>query len=234
MSTHAPDVVRVNDLLLTISLATGAHWPQTTGAAVQQPVLVSLAVPHNVRTAASTDDLLHTVNYSLLSNNLRNSLETKSTFASLETFAIHVFDTFLGPGSALEPPIQELHIKLVQLKPPSSAKVVGLEAAGTVLRPGEWNVSNIKHFVEDLDCHAIIGVNPPEREEKQLVRLNFCLEGCLEELRSEGVWIDFRGMTRTLYEVCALLMIIDSEHLIYITYIVYQRFLIFDFGSTCK
>jgi dihydroneopterin aldolase/2-amino-4-hydroxy-6-hydroxymethyldihydropteridine diphosphokinase/dihydropteroate synthase len=139
-------------------------------------------------------------------------LETKNTFASLEAFAIHVFDTLLGPGPIPEPPIQELHIKLVQLKPPSSAKSVGLEAAGTILRRGEWNVSDIKHFVEDLDCHAIVGVNPPEREERQLVRLNFCLEGCLEEL-SEKVWIDFRGMTRTLYEVCVFLTI-DFGHLI--------------------
>jgi dihydroneopterin aldolase/2-amino-4-hydroxy-6-hydroxymethyldihydropteridine diphosphokinase/dihydropteroate synthase len=206
MSTNVPDIVRVNDLLLTILLVTGAHWTKPAGAAVRQPVIVTLSVPHDVRPTASTDDLVHSVNYSVLSENLWNSLESKNAFLSLEDFAVHVFDTLLGAGSIH---IRELHIKIVQQKPPLHAKSVGLEAVGTVLEHGEWAVSHIKHFVEDLVCHAIVGVNPPEREEKQVVKVNFCLEGCLEHL-SENVWIDFRGLTRTLYKVCVFT--IDGSH----------------------
>lgn len=189
------DIVRVNDLLLTVSLATGAHWTQTTGAAVQQPVIVSLSVPHDVRRTASTDHLVHSVNYSVLSDHLRDSLELKNTFLSLEEFAIHMFDTLLGAESLRIP---ELRIKITQLTPPLHAKSVGLEAVGTVPRRGDWSVSHMKHFVEDLDCDAIIGVNPLEREEKQVVKVNFCLDGCFEHL-SKNVWIDLRGLTRTLH-----------------------------------
>jgi dihydroneopterin aldolase / 2-amino-4-hydroxy-6-hydroxymethyldihydropteridine diphosphokinase / dihydropteroate synthase len=224
------DIVRVNDLLLTISLATGAHWTQTTGAAVQQTVSVSLSVPLDVRKTALTDNLVHSVNYSVLSQTLRNSLESKNTFSSLEAFVIHVFHSLLGTASTR---IQELRVKVVQLKSPLHAKSVGLEAVGTVQRDGEWSVSHIKHFVENLDCHAIIGVNPLEREEKQVVKVNICLEGCLEHL-SETVWIDLRGLTRTLYNVCVFTMMDLEPHLMYTIDADYRRFLIFDFGSACR
>jgi dihydroneopterin aldolase/2-amino-4-hydroxy-6-hydroxymethyldihydropteridine diphosphokinase/dihydropteroate synthase len=196
-SLSVPDIVRVNDLLLSIALATGAHWTKSSGEAVRQPVIVSLSVSHDIRQTASTDDLVHSVNYSVLAKNLRKSLELKNIFSSLEDFAIHIFDTLLGSGSTH---VRELHIKVVQLKPPLHVKSVGLEAVGAILHGGERRFSHIKHFVEDLVCHAIVGVNPPEREEKQVVNVNFYLEGCWEHL-SENVWIDLRGLTRTLYEV---------------------------------
>jgi dihydroneopterin aldolase/2-amino-4-hydroxy-6-hydroxymethyldihydropteridine diphosphokinase/dihydropteroate synthase len=194
------DTIRVNDLLLTIRLATGAHWPQTRGA-VEQPVLVSLAIPHDVRQTAWTDHLGHSVNYSTLSKTLRHSLELKNTFDSLEAFAVHIFDTLLSTESeASESPIHELRVKIIQLKPPLHVKLTRLEAVATVVQHGSWSVSHIKHFIEDLECHTIIGVNPHERDEKQVVKLNISIEECFQDLSKEN-WVDFRGLTRALYEV---------------------------------
>lgn len=193
------DTVRVNDLLLTIALNSGAYWPQP----IQQPVLVTLTVPHDVRQAASTDDLSHSINYAALADRLRESLHPEATFGSLENFATYVFETLLESRPGATNP-STLHISITQLKSPLHSKAVGLEAnavVSAILTAPRWSVSHIRHFLKDIECHAIVGVNDCEREEKQIVKLNVSVEGCTGDLEEER-WFDFRGLTRTLYEVC--------------------------------
>lgn len=197
------DTIRVNDLLLTITLTNGAHWPQP----VQQPVLVTLSVPHDVRQTASTDDLSHSINYAALAERLRESLHPGATFGSLEGFASYIFETLLesGPGTTSS---STLHISITQLKSPLHSKAVGLVAnavLSAVLTAPRWIASHIRYFLKDIECHAIVGVNDCEREEKQIVKLNISVEGCSEDLEEEH-WFDFRGLTRTLYEVCLLVL----------------------------
>lgn len=93
----------------------------------------------------------------------------------------------------------EVHIKVVQLKSPLHTKTVGIEHVAKFQSDRSWIPSQITHFVEDLICHAIIGVNPQERVEKQNVVVNLTIESGEDGLR--GSTIDFRSLTKTLYDV---------------------------------
>ncbi|KAI0032075.1 Dihydropteroate synthase [Vararia minispora EC-137] len=72
------DSVRVEDLQLIASVADGAQWPSAAGAPEKQPILVSLEIPHDLRGAASADDISQSVNYGTLSRIL-SSLEIAVT-----------------------------------------------------------------------------------------------------------------------------------------------------------
>ncbi|KAJ6588463.1 Dihydropteroate synthase-like protein [Mycena capillaripes] len=73
-----------------------------------------------------------------------------------------------------------------------------MECVATASSGSSWAADYVKHFCEDLECSTIIGVNACEREERQNVRVNICIE------RASGVqrhnWVDFRSLTRTLHE----------------------------------
>ncbi|KAK0501533.1 Dihydropteroate synthase [Armillaria luteobubalina] len=56
-----------------------------------------------------------------------------------------------------------------------------------------------RYFCEDVECHAIIGVNPAERLEKQLVRFNISIDHP-GYLPGTGKFLDFRSLIRRLYE----------------------------------
>ena len=63
-----------------------------------------------------------------------------------------------------------------------------------------WTITRVRHFVDGLTCHAIIGVNPGEKLEKQDVVSSISIDSGKDGLQKEQ-WIDFRAIARTLYEV---------------------------------
>ncbi|KAJ6498177.1 Dihydropteroate synthase-like protein [Mycena vitilis] len=198
MASSVRDTIRVNELLLTIPLLTGAIWPKPSGQAALQPVLVSLSIPHDISSTAATDDLSHTLNYSLLCSLLRDSLNEKTPpLESLEALSARIFEVlFLSsdPG----PVVHEARLKVVQCRAPLNCKAVALES--TAIRSSEsWTANHITHFCEDLECSTIIGVNQCEREERQKVQVNITIErhDSIVERRN---WVDFRSLTRTLHE----------------------------------
>lgn len=91
--------------------------------------------------------------------------------------------------------MQEISLKIVQLKPPLHCKAVGLETSATA-----GVVDSLNYFLEDLVCHAIVGVNACEREEKQIVKFNISIQDVSGNF-DRTQWLDFRALTRRLYEV---------------------------------
>lgn len=192
------DLIRVNDLLITVLLHSGSRWPSKGSKPTAQPILVSLAIPHDITSTAISDDLSKSINYSTLASTLRTSL-SQPTFESLEQILCSSFDLLLLPESSSAPRLPGAKIKVVQLKPPLHCKALTIEgeACGTGT---SWNLSKICHHIGNLQCETIIGVNPAERLEKQLVRINVYVE-TPDATWASMHWLDFRALTRRLYEV---------------------------------
>ncbi|KAJ7507284.1 Dihydropteroate synthase-like protein [Mycena galericulata] len=198
-SSSSRDRIRINDLLLTVPLYTGAIWPKPSGQAVVQPVLVSLSIPHDISSTASADDLSHTINYSLLCSLLRDSFnDTTPPLESLEDLAARIFDVLLlrSDSDASIPFLGEVHLKVVQTRAPLNCKSVGLESMAMTSSGASWTIGHVKQFIEDLACLTIIGVNACEREERQIVRVNISIEHWDSGLKR----VDFRSLTRALHK----------------------------------
>ncbi|KAJ7130130.1 Dihydropteroate synthase-like protein [Mycena epipterygia] len=197
------DTIRINDLLLTVPLLTGAVWPKPLEQVTLQPVLVSLSIPHNISSTASTDDLSQSINYSLLVSLLRDSLNDKTPpLETLEHLSARIFDVLLlRPGSDTInlPLLGEAHLKVVQPRAPLNCKAVGVESIATISSGSSWSAGYVKHFCEDLECSTIIGVNTCEREERQIVRVNISIERRGSGFERDN-WVDFRSLTRKLHE----------------------------------
>ncbi|KAK7040701.1 trifunctional dihydropteroate synthetase [Paramarasmius palmivorus] len=182
------------------------RWPPKTATKpTAQPLLISLAIPHNIRGTAETDDLSQSINYSTLASTLRTSLSPVSLtdlqpiFPSLEAITSHAFDLLLSHFSSSAPALQGAWLKVTQVKPPLHCKTVGIESQASSTKGAGWHSHSIRHLIEDLECKAIIGVNAAERLERQLVQINISIEhdGGFD-LGKDSV--DFRSLTRRLYD----------------------------------
>ena len=197
------DTIRIQDIALTIWLGSGSCWPaKQPHEGTLQPVHVTLSLMHDVKEAAETDDLTHSINYSDLAKELRGSIRNEPVFASLEEFSLHTYDALLQKNSLLDKyrgKVSGLGICVVQLRPPLHCARVGVESAAT-FNEDTWTVTRVSHFVDGLTCHAIIGVNPGERVEKQDVVSSISIDSGKDGLQKEQ-WIDFRAIARMLYEV---------------------------------
>ncbi|KAJ7757024.1 Dihydropteroate synthase [Mycena metata] len=160
------DSICINDLVLTVPLLSGAVWPKALGQAALQPVLISLSIPHDISLTASSDDLSHSINYSLLCLRLRDSLNDKTApLETLEDLSVRIFDILLLQSSSDAPLVSEAHLKVTQTRAPLNCKAVGVESKATSLPGNSWAADYVKHFCENLECSTIIGINPCEREE---------------------------------------------------------------------
>ncbi|KAJ7747983.1 Dihydropteroate synthase-like protein [Mycena maculata] len=196
------DTISINNLLLTVPLYTGAIWPKPPGQAALQPVLISLSIPHNISSTASTDDLSHTINYSLLCSILRESLNDKiHPLESLEDLSARIFDLLLLRSGldALIPFFDQVHLKVIQSRAPLNCKAVGVASTATTSSGSSWSIGHVKQVIEDLECSTIIGVNACEREERQTVQVNISIERWDSGIQ-RGNWVDFRHLTRKLHE----------------------------------
>ncbi|KAJ7701750.1 Dihydropteroate synthase-like protein [Mycena rosella] len=199
MQPRPRDTIRINDLLLIVPLLTGSVWPKPPGQAVLQPVLISLSIPHNISSTATTDDLSHTINYSFLCSLLRDSLNEKiPPLGTLENLSTRIFDLLLSRSSSDAPSLTEARLRVVQPRAPLNCKAIGVESRATTSSGSRWSTGYVKHFCEDLECSTIIGVNACEREERQIVRVNISIERWDSGLQRES-WVDFRFMTRELH-----------------------------------
>ncbi|KAJ3862601.1 Dihydropteroate synthase [Lentinula novae-zelandiae] len=199
------DLIRVNDLLVTVLLHSGSRWPSKGSKPTAQPVHISLAIPHDISSAARSDDLSQSINYSTLASTLRTCLSPtvasheEPAFESLEQILFRCFDVLLLHETTSALRLPGAQIKIVQLKPPLHCKALAIEGEAAFGPSASWRLTKIDHIVEDLGCNPIIGVNPAERLERQLVRINITVE-TLNATRALKNWLDFRALTRRLYQ----------------------------------
>ncbi|KAJ4490360.1 Dihydropteroate synthase [Lentinula aciculospora] len=199
------DLIRVNDLLITVLLHSGSRWPSKGSKPTAQPVHVSLAIPHDISSTARSDDLSQSINYSTLASTLRTSLSPAAAsleepaFESLEQIVFRCFDLLLLPEPTSTPRLPGAQIRVVQLKPPLHCQALAVEGVATCGADASWRLIELHHIVENLECYPIVGVNPAERLERQLVRINITVN----DPSATGMsvhWLDFRTLTRRLHQ----------------------------------
>ncbi|OBZ76322.1 Folic acid synthesis protein fol1 [Grifola frondosa] len=188
-TTHSADLrdlIRVKNLSLTVSFTDGSRWPSNQPAV--QPVVITLAIAHDLRQTAQTDDLSHSINYSGIVSSIRKAIDGTS-FPSVEALADLVCESCL----TLHSHIQDIFVRISRPKALLYACAAGIELSRHRIgkAPPEETF-----FIEGLECHAIVGVNPCEREERQRVRFNIWLT----RGTSRKSPFDFRNLTRKIVD----------------------------------
>ncbi|KIM41558.1 hypothetical protein M413DRAFT_445532 [Hebeloma cylindrosporum] len=192
------DIIRVNDLVIPVSLHTGAQWPTESDTPVEQLVSISLSIFHDVSKTAETDDLKFSINYSEIAKRIRTAVASK-TFVSLQELSRYVCQS-AGPISPSDDALgSEICVKVKQLKGPLHAKTIAIEHLAKRMPNGSWTHRKINHIVEDLTCPIIVGINPAERLERQNVVVNLSVDTGDQGLE-RGYWLDFRNLIKVLYE----------------------------------
>jgi len=195
---ESKDIIRVNDLLLTVLLRHGARWAQSNAEPVLQPILVTLSIAHDLRRTALTDDLSYSINYASICSTLCQRVTSNDVTESLEALSKRIFDLVFGLED--QSVIQEVHLKVLQIKAPLHCKTIGVDSIAKVGNGHAWGVDSVRHFCEDIECQAIVGLNACEREVKQVVRLDISIENPTGDLERSN-WLDFPVLIRRLYTV---------------------------------
>lgn len=198
------DYIRVKDLLVNAYLSSGARWPpKEPGKPTLQPIFITISIPYDIKKAADNDDLENSISYSALASTVRAALspdpsaEFTPVFDSLESVGCCIYDLLLSE-SPYRSILHQIQLKISQTKPPLHCHAVVVESSATQ-STDSWYLDRIRYLCENIECHAIIGVNPAERLERQLVRLNVSIDHpgyC----PGSGKSLDFRSLIRRLYE----------------------------------
>ena len=191
------DAIRINDLLLTVSLEVGARWAKPA-VSVEQPISVSLSIFHDVSSAGRTDDLSFSLNYSSIAKCIRKRIAARS-FSHLQDVSCQVSGALTDAldGRCLDG--LRVGVRVLQIKSPLHTKSVGIEHLATFRADRLWAPSHVIHFIEGLSCDAIVGIHPHERVEKQDVVVNLAIESKAYGLVGDPV--DFRLIIKTIYDV---------------------------------
>jgi dihydroneopterin aldolase/2-amino-4-hydroxy-6-hydroxymethyldihydropteridine diphosphokinase/dihydropteroate synthase len=185
------DNIRIRDLLLLARIADGAQWPSAALAPVRQPVRVSVSIPYDLRPAAAGDDISKSINYGSLSKQILTSVDDPSSeFGSLEHFLDHVFLTCFGAFQE----IREMTVNV--LKPRALTYAEGVRILSSRTRDGSRLAPDCLS-IQRLSCNLIVGLNPCEREDKQLVYFDVDISASHEQ----GIGFDIRRLAKEIHQV---------------------------------
>ncbi|KAF9302777.1 trifunctional dihydropteroate synthetase [Mortierella antarctica] len=143
----------------------------------RQPIIINLVVYTSVSQAGDTDHLPYSIHYGILCKTVEAHSE-KTEFRSVEALADSIARVVITKCHApkitvrIDKPRALLHaasagVEITRQKSDYTAE----QLAGTVPCPLKFNHQDVI-FVKDLRLSCIIGVNPWEREEEQVVVLN--------------------------------------------------------------
>ena len=206
------DSIKIHDLLLTVFLQDGAQWMRD--AAVEQPISVSVCISHDVSPAARTDDLSLSLDYYVIANFLRNSIQNE-TFHGLRDVSRHISSALADVLADFLDGL-EVHVGVVQLRSPVHTRALRFDYLATFRPDGSCIPKHIMHHVLDLSCPLIIGVDPQERVYKQDVVVDLTIQS--EGNGFDGEAIDLRLITETLYDVSKLLPTAPHQSTIIVFY----------------
>ncbi|CAO3698949.1 unnamed protein product [Rhizopus stolonifer] len=167
--THQYDKILVKNLVLK-NVAGVEAWQRLK----EQPVVITVALYTDISAAGNTDHVTNTIHYGHVTKAI-TKLGEKSRFASLEALAhaiVHLGCVQFGAARTqvtVEQPKALLHasasgVKLARSQQDFSADPITGEMSGLGVED--------EMYVRDLRLHTIVGVNPWEREEKQVVIIN--------------------------------------------------------------
>ncbi|KAF9352303.1 trifunctional dihydropteroate synthetase [Mortierella sp. AD094] len=143
----------------------------------RQPIIINLVVYTSVSQAGDTDHLPYSIHYGVLCKTVEAHSE-KSEFRSVEALADSIARVVISKCHApkitvrVDKPRALLHAASAGVEiTRSRSDYTEEQLTGTVPCPLRFNQQDII-FVKDLRLSCIIGVNPWEREEEQIVVLN--------------------------------------------------------------
>ena len=211
---HNHDAIRIRNLLLLARVADGAQWPSPTSAPVRQPVRVSVSIPYDLRAAAEGDDILKSINYGSLSKRVLASVEgdasipssgsTCVAFRSLEHLSDHIFGTCFDAFPEIK------HITLDVVKPRALPYADGIRVLSSRARDGS-RLAPDRFAIQQLSCNVVVGLNPCEREDKQLACFDVDISSSAAstsvtpEPETENA-LDFRLLARDIRQVSLLVV----------------------------
>ncbi|KAF9224957.1 Dihydropteroate synthase [Gyrodon lividus] len=156
MNRQTKDTIHINELLLTLTI-TDDH-PAGREARLQ-PILLSLAISHDITRTACFDDLTYSINYASVCSTLAESLP-KIHHVSLEALVDYLFDSLF----CLHSEVQEASVIATQMKGPLQPATTSI----TATRRRDQTPTVPEEFIlKGLKCPAIIGVESYERTRKQ-------------------------------------------------------------------
>ncbi|KAG8857012.1 trifunctional dihydropteroate synthetase [Tulasnella sp. 330] len=166
------DWIIINSLSLTPTPLGSSLWDRPSVSSRPQPVTVSVAVPlASIRLAGASDGLANSVNYGTLAKTIERVVANrKEPFSCMEAMAEDVaaatFEEFSG--------VHEIQVVVAKPRALLHAKEAAVritrKRGGDVVEHAEDRWDQI--LIRDLELSAIIGLNPWEREAKQVVRIN--------------------------------------------------------------
>jgi dihydroneopterin aldolase/2-amino-4-hydroxy-6-hydroxymethyldihydropteridine diphosphokinase/dihydropteroate synthase len=204
------DTIRINDLTLPISLHTGAQWPTKANKPIEQPIAISLSIFHDISRTARADELIYSINYAELADEVRTAVVDKP-FTCLQDLIRQICNS-LPLFSSLKDVLDglEIKIKVSQSKAFLHCKTIAFEHTAKFSANNSWTPCDITLVVEDFTCPVIIGVEDYERLTLQNVVINIALSTGNKGLDPND-WIDVRDMMGTLYKVYYFLLPIIFE-----------------------
>lgn len=146
-----------------------------------QPVVISVWLHTDITTAGNTDHVTNSIHYGHVTKGI-TKLAEKSSFKSLEALAhaiLRLCCVHFGAEKTtvkIEQPKALLHaaasgVQFSRTRQDFQGDDQIIETLGSVSQLGYEDLV----FVKDLKLHTIIGVNPWEREEKQVVVINLAI-----------------------------------------------------------
>ncbi|KAI0787017.1 Dihydropteroate synthase-like protein [Abortiporus biennis] len=187
------DVIRVRNLSVIASFNDGAQWPSSNNKSKSQPLNITLTIVHDITKTAETDDLVHSIDYSSICKTL---VETSSSrdFNSIECLTDYLLDQVLSKHQDVE----EISISVTRTRAllhPAATRIrtSRRRPATTQQLIGQDNLEEIG--IIDLECRTIVGINPCEREESQIVTFDILL--IRKSYRT--VLFNFRALANKIY-----------------------------------
>jgi dihydroneopterin aldolase/2-amino-4-hydroxy-6-hydroxymethyldihydropteridine diphosphokinase/dihydropteroate synthase len=186
------DSIRIVNLAATAILEDGQLWPSASASPQPQPILVSLAIIHNLAQAAKTDNLGLSIDYGSLSSCVTafctERVMTEQAFSSIETLADAIFKLCFNQFAE----IYELKVHIKSQNTLLNAKGTSFETT----RSRSGGAICGRYTIEELSCYTVIGVHPFERTNQQPVILDVVLDRlplpnqCLQLRQLDGILLE--------------------------------------------
>jgi dihydroneopterin aldolase/2-amino-4-hydroxy-6-hydroxymethyldihydropteridine diphosphokinase/dihydropteroate synthase len=152
------DKVLVTSLALPVRLLSGDHWSRPS---LPAPHLLSFTLHHSLAASGATDTLPSTINYSSASKAVAKVVDGRD-WPSLEACAGAAVGELRALGARGQ----------VEVKLEAQKLLVASRAAVEIVSLGEGGPESRSMALSEIVVRCIIGINPCERVEKQLVHLD--------------------------------------------------------------
>lgn len=161
MTALPSDKVLVTSLALQVRLSSGDHWSRPS---LPAPHLLSFTLHHNLSASGSTDTLPSTINYSSASKAVAKVVDSRD-WESLEACASAALGELRGMGATGR----------VEVKLEAQKLLVASRTGVEIVSESVGGKEERRMTISEIVVRCIVGVNPQERVEKQLVNLNVSL-----------------------------------------------------------